>query len=34
MFDITNSDVYIGDSGPSVSLEDGPPVSVIAGQQL
>ena len=26
--------VYIGYSGPSLSLEYGPPVSVITGQQL
>jgi hypothetical protein len=26
--------VYIGDSGPSISLEYGPRVSVIPGQQL
>lgn len=30
----TFADVYIGDFGPSVSLEDGPVVSVILGQQL
>jgi len=31
---IDSSSVYIGDSGPSISLEDGPVVSVIPGQQL
>jgi hypothetical protein len=30
---IACTDGYIGDCGPSVSLEDGPGVSVIPGQQ-
>ena len=28
----TAGDVYIGDSGPGVSVDNGPPVSVIPGQ--